>query len=254
MSIFDFFSRKSEPATLPFETDVHCHVLPGVDDGSPDVETSCRLIEQMNQWGIRNIIATPHITADTFENTPDTLDPALESLTAALVEKNIPVSVIRSSENRIDDFFVDQLKAGNIRPLPGNHLLLENPWLQEAWQLDNLLFNLKVQGFKTIIAHPERYPYYSQTNRDRYKQLHSNGNLFQVNLLSLAGHYGKLEKTTAEYLVESGMADFIGTDLHHEYHVASINNYLTTRDAHRIFDQLRGHLMNEHLWSLRNKD
>lgn len=251
MSIFDFFTRSSEPVTLPFSTDVHCHILPGVDDGSPDVETSCRLIAEMNKWGINNIIATPHITADTFENTPATLDPALASLTQALAERQIPVNVIRSSENRMDDFFVEQLEAGNITPLPGNYLLLENPWLQETWQLDNLLFDLKVKGYKTIIAHPERYPYYAKTNRQRYKELHRNGNLFQVNLLSLAGHYGKSEKQTAEYLIENDMVDLIGTDLHRSDHVASINQYLRTRDARKTLDRLAGRLINDKIWALR---
>lgn len=251
MSIFDFFRRPVEPAKLPFATDVHCHVIPGVDDGSPDVDTSCELIEHMNQWGIKNIIATPHLTADTFENTPATLDPALEQLRSAVAERNIPVDIIRSSENRIDDFFVAQLEAGNITPLPGNYLLLENPWFQEAWQLDNFLFNLKVKGYKIIIAHPERFQYYSISKPDRLKELHRNGNLFQINLLSLAGHYGAREKSAAEFLVENEMVEFIGTDLHNMNHVQSIERFLATRGAHKIFEKVGPRLLNDHLWAKR---
>lgn len=250
MSIFSFFSRNSEPIQLPFHTDVHCHVLPGVDDGSPDVETSCRLITDMHRWGINNIIATPHITADTFENTPDTLDPALDDLRQQLSARNIPVNITRSSENRIDDFFIDQLQSGNIRPFPGNYILVENPWLQEPWQLDNILFDLKVKGYKVILAHPERYPYYSRDNRQRYKDLHRTGNLFQINLLSLAGHYGKTEKSTAEYLIENDLVDLIGTDLHNPAHVESIDRYLHSNDARKTLPRIAPRILNDRIWQL----
>ena len=66
MAFFSFLSRKSEPARLPFRTDIHCHILPGVDDGSPDVETSVELVKRMRNWGLDRIIATPHITEATF--------------------------------------------------------------------------------------------------------------------------------------------------------------------------------------------
>ena len=246
MSIFSFFSRQSEPARLPFSTDMHCHLVPGVDDGSPDPSTSVYLIEQMNQWGIDNIIATPHITAGTFENTPEKLDTALEVLHKALSESGLPVTLSRSSENRLDDFFADQLKAGNITPLPGNNLLVEFPWFQEPFQLDTVLFDLKCEGYNIIIAHPERYAYY-RTNRDRYETLHRQDNMFQVNLLSLAGHYGKAEKQTAMYLIEHGMVDYIGTDIHNRNHVESITAWLRTREARRVLDTLAPVIKNDTL-------
>ena len=104
MSLFNIFSKK-EPIQLPFATDIHCHILPGVDDGSPDVETSVSLVERMQTWGIRRIIASPHVTEATFENTPDILDPALDELQTELARRGNDIPVSRSSENRIDDFF-----------------------------------------------------------------------------------------------------------------------------------------------------
>ena len=105
--MFNFFSKKkSEPQQLFFHTDVHCHVVPGVDDGSPDVDTSVELIERMESWGLSRIIATPHMTQDTFENTPDILDPPLHELKEALARKGSKVNLSRSAEHRIDDFFL----------------------------------------------------------------------------------------------------------------------------------------------------
>ncbi len=246
MSIFDFFTRSSEPCTLPYSTDMHCHLVPGVDDGSPDAATSVALIGQMQEWGLDNIITTPHITAGSFENTPDKLDPALETLRKALEGAGSSVKLSRSSENRLDDFFTEQLHAGNITPLPGNNLLVEFPWFQEIFQLDTILFDLKCEGYDIIIAHPERYAYY-RNQRDRYEALHRQGNRFQINLLSLAGHYGKAEKATALHLIENNMVDFIGTDIHNQRHVDSIRSWLSTREARRVLQSVAPRLLNDTL-------
>lgn len=160
MAFFSFLSRKSEPARLPFRTDIHCHILPGVDDGSPDVETSVELVKRMRNWGLDRIIATPHITEATFPNTPDVLDPALHELEDALKNAGVDVELSRASENRIDDFFRSELAAGQITTFPNRYILVENSFIQEPWQLDQFLFDLKIQGYNPIMAHPERFHYY----------------------------------------------------------------------------------------------
>lgn len=243
--MFNIFSRKRQPIQLPFTIDMHCHVVPGVDDGSPDATTSADLIERMQAWGITRIIATPHITEATFENTPDILDPALEELHEQLRRRGNDIVVTRASENRIDGFFRDQMEQGVITTHPGRYLLLENSWVQEPFQLDQYLYDLKLQGYKPVLAHPERYPYYSEGHPERYDRLHRAGVLFQVNVLSLAGHYGKREKAAAELLLSKDYIDFLGTDLHNMRHADSIDAYLCTRDAQRHYDALHGRLLND---------
>ncbi|MDE6556813.1 MAG: hypothetical protein K2K55_07610, partial [Duncaniella sp.] len=245
MSLLDIFSRKGEKASLPITTDIHCHILPGVDDGSPDLSTSLRLLERMEEMGFRRIFASPHITEVTFENTPEILDDALEQLKTAAALQNSSVILERSSENRIDDFFRAQLAAGNIKPLPGNYLIVENSFVQEPWGLDQLLFDLKIEGFRPILAHPERYNYYYSKHLGRYEALHNAGTHFQINLLSLAGVYGKQEKKIAEALIEKGWVRFVGTDIHKPAHVDALEEYLTTRDARQHFKMLEGRLLND---------
>lgn len=244
MSLFNIFS-KNEPIQLPFTTDIHCHILPGVDDGSPDVETSVSLVERMQNWGIKRIIATPHVTEATFENTPDILDPALQQLQGELTRRGNDIPVTRSSENRIDDFFRELLDKGMIRTLPNDYLLVECSFIQEPWQLDQFLYDLKIKGFRPIIAHPERYFYYHGQNNHRYTQLHDAGTLFQINVLSLAGAYGKIERKVAEELIELGYVDFLGTDLHNHRHADIIDRYLTTSDARRHARALEGRILND---------
>lgn len=245
MAFFNFLSKKSERIKFPFKTDIHCHILPGVDDGSPNVETSVELVRRMQRWGVERIIATPHITESTFQNTPDVLDPALHELNDALSTAGIDVDLSRASENRIDDFFREQFAAGLITTFPNQYILVENSFLQEPWQLDQFLFNLKVKGFTPIMAHPERFYYYFEEHPERYDQLHRAGTLFQINVLSLAGAYSKKEKRTAEKLIEKGYVDFLGTDLHNSRHADIIDEYLQTKDARRHFEALEGRLKND---------
>lgn len=235
--MFDFLKRKSVAPTLGYETDVHSHVIPGLDDGSPDMEHSLFLIHAMKRWGIKRILATPHVTEETFENTPATITPAFNALKDALKEQRINIDIDFSSEYRVDEYFDKMLKEGTIKLLPNNHILLENSFLQEPWQLSDMIFNLQLKSYNIILAHPERYKYYIH-KRTRYQELHDAGAMFQVNVLSLAGHYGKDVKENAIWLVENGLVDFLGTDLHNVNHVNSIDRLLNTSDYKKILKKI----------------
>lgn len=247
MSLFDIFSKKKEPVKFPVVTDIHCHILPGVDDGSPDLDTSVELVERMQQWGISRIIASPHITEDTFENTPEILDGALHRLQAELTRRGNGIELSRSSENRIDDYFREMFGKGLIKPLPDDYLLVECSFIQEPWEIDQFLYDLQIKGYRPVLVHPERYFYYHGNNGARYARLHNSGTLFQINVLSLAGAYGKTEKKVAEELIARGYVDFIGTDLHNRRHADIIDQYLTTSDARRHFTALTPRLLNDRL-------
>ncbi|MBD5186024.1 MAG: hypothetical protein HDS92_05385 [Bacteroidales bacterium] len=234
--MFSFLKKNKTPRQLFFATDVHCHIVPGVDDGSPDLETSLELLERMRSWGLRHVITTPHMTQDTFENTTATLDPAFAVLKEGAAKAGIDVKLERTAEHRIDEFFTEQLEKGDIVPYPNNYLLVENSFVQEPYGLDRLLFDLKLKGYKPILAHPERFRYY-QLDPSRYDMLRQAGNLFQLNILSLAGYYGKETKQMAEKLVEKGYIDFLGTDLHHHEHADAIEDYLASKDYRKLCDR-----------------
>lgn len=247
--MFDFLRKKSkEPAELCFATDIHCHLVPGVDDGSPDARTSAKLIEQMQQWGIRRIIASPHVTQYTFENDHSSIDPAMEALRAELKARGNDIELSHSAEYRIDELFMERLDKGDIMPLPNNFLLIENSFMQEPWNLDQLVFDLQVKGFQPILAHPERYTYY-YNKKNRYAELHSAGLMFQINLLSLAGAYGKAERKIAEQLIKDNLVDFIGTDIHMQRHIDAINDYLVTKEARSDMQALAPMVKNDSAFS-----
>lgn len=242
--MFSIFKKKLEPQPLFFKTDIHCHVLPGIDDGAPDAATGADLVQEMQKWGIDRIIASPHITYGTFDNNAATTDAAMAELQAELDRRGCTVQLSHSAENRIDDLFIKNYEQGTLITLPGNRVLVENSFFQEPWNLDQLLFDLQVKGFRPILVHPERYSYY-YGKKDRYATIHNGGTAFQINILSLAGHYGRDEKRFAEYLIEQGLVDYVGTDLHRASHVESINRYLASKDYLRHRDALAGRIGND---------
>lgn len=240
------FNKGFKEAKLPYETEIHCHILPGVDDGSPDLEHSVELVRRMRALGLKRIVASPHVLEEYYENTPEILDPALASLNDALAELTAeeeggPFIVERSGEYRVDNFFRQQLEAGNVVPLPGNYLLIENPlnhFSDEPYGLDQFLYELSMKGYRLILAHPERYFYY-HNRLSRYDQLHQMGVDFQLNILSLAGYYGEQEQKIAFKLIEKGYCDYLGSDIHNRHHVDAIERYLRSSAYRKLLPSLR---------------
>lgn len=243
--MFDIFRKKSkELPKLFFQTDMHCHLVPGIDDGQREATSAADLVAHEASWGIKRIFCTPHITQGSFENTPEIIAGAFGRLQEAVHATGVEMELGYSAEHRLDGFFQQQLQAGKVRPFPGGYLLVENSFLQEGWNLDQELFDLQVKGFKPILAHPERYSYY-HGDAARYDALHNAGTLFQVNLLSLAGYYGKGEKRVAEALIERGLVDFVATDMHSHRHCEAIEAYMGSRDFRRHAAALEERLLND---------
>lgn len=239
--------RNKKLPELFWQTDIHSHICPGIDDGSRSPEKSVQLVRGMEQLGFTRMIVTPHVTDEVFPNTPDIIAESYLKLTESCVKEGVNMKFAYSAEYRIDELLFEFLKNGQVRPIHGEYLLVENSWMQEPTNMLNFLFDLRSSyGLKPILAHPERYSYY-QRNRERYEELHNHGILFQVNLLSLAGHYEKACKNTAEWLLSKRMVDFVGSDLHRMAHVESIRNYLTSKDYSKL-EANASDILNDTLW------
>lgn len=241
--MFSIFKKPKGPGRLWFETDIHCHVIPGVDDGCPDADTSVEVLREMRELGLKRIIASPHVTEVTFENSRDTLEPAYLSLREAMTRAGLDsdLEVMYSSENRLDGLFTQNFERDSLITIPANdskYVLIENSFVQEPWDLDNIIFRLQVKGYRPILAHPERFGYYHE-HPERYERLHAVAP-FQVNVLSLAGYYGKTIRRIAESLIDKGFVDFLGTDVHNLRHTAAIREYLATHQAARDARALAG--------------
>ena len=235
--MFNIFQRKSKKdAKLFYTTDVHSHILPGVDHGSQSVEESLEMLQAQLDMGISHVMCTSHVTAETFENTPESLTAAYEELKNAIAREGLPINIYVSAEYRIDEYWTQEYEAGHLLPLPGNHVLLENSFAQELIGIDNMMFELQVKGYRPILAHPERYRYYND-RRDRYKTLHNASVKFQINILSLAGYFGKGARERALWLIQNNLCDMLGSDMHNMEHARLIKEYIGSKDWRKLCEK-----------------
>lgn len=222
------FSR-SKPATAKVDfsllkADMHSHLLPGIDDGSPDLETSLHLIRGMAELGYTKLITTPHIMWDMYKNTREVILSKLDMLREAVKAEGIAVEINAAAEYFLDDHVAGLLS--NKQPLltiSGNMVLVEFSLAHPSMSLKDILFEMQMQNYQPVIAHPERY-IYLQHNKEFYEELKDIGCLFQLNLLSLSNHYGKSVHELAQYLIKKGYYDLVGTDLHNTRHLEAISN------------------------------
>lgn len=242
--MFDFFHRSKEQVKLFYHTDVHCHILPGVDHGSQSVTDSLNMLQAEMEMGLNRVVCTSHVTAETFENTPESLNGACEVLKEAIKENGLDVTIYPSAEYRLDEYFNKEYSLGHIQPMPGNYLLLENSFLQELIEIDDMMFELQMKGYRPILAHPERYPYY-YSRKQRYTQLHGAGVKFQLNILSLAGYFGSGARDAALWLISNGLVDMLGSDMHNKQHAEIIKKYLNSKDWRKQSERLQGKIIND---------
>lgn len=237
-SIFNsLFKRQRQP--LFFATDIHCHILPGIDDGAPDADYGAELVMRMSAWGLSRIIATPHVVGEVYENTPESISAALTRLQESMHTKGIPTTVQSAAEHRLDDLFSRNIIADTLISHPGKHVLIENSFMQEARDIDSIVIRLTNRGYIPIMAHPERFVYYHSANLKRYFELHRLGVRFQVNLLSIAGRYGSEPRHVAERLIEAGIVDFFGTDVHRHEHCDAIEAFLSSRNYDKLLNAIK---------------
>jgi len=226
--MFGIFKKKEQKKHNSFDyssiaVDMHSHVLPGIDDGAKNPEESIALIRKMMSLGIKKIIATPHIMADYYRNTPATINGALTILKAELEKENIDIPIEAAAEHYFDETFEDRIKRNELMILGGNYVLFEFSFISQPPNVIPVMQRLRDMGYQPILAHPERYSY---LEIDQLKTLHDWGALFQINTISLTGYYGRESKKIAESLIDNQLVDFISSDMHHLRHAEALKHAL----------------------------
>ena len=220
--MFSFFKRK--PPIVDdinwLGVDIHSHLLPGIDDGAADITQSLSYIKKLKELGFEKLICTPHIFKDFYPNTADTIMSALDTVKQQLKVEGVDIRIGAAAEHMIDDGFE---MSDDLLCLPNRYILIEMSYLSETPDIEQVIFDLQVRGYKIVLAHPERYNFY-HANTQRYQRLKEMGCLFQLNLLSIVGYYGKSVKQAAEFLLQQKLYDLTATDLHHDKHMAMLNH------------------------------
>ena len=244
--MFSFFKRKENTAVnfLEVKTDMHSHLIPGIDDGAKTIEDSLALIKELHALGYTKLITTPHIMSDFYRNTPETILAGLEEVRNAIKAENIPVTIEAAAEYYLDDGFIHKLEEEKLLTIGNNnHLLFEISYVNAPDNLLQVIFRMQVLGYKPIMAHPERYPFWGN-NFDFYGSLREQGVLLQINVNSLGGYYGPDAKCIAEKLIEKEWVDLIGTDTHATKHIQALHKTVREKSFKKL---LEFNLLNKHL-------
>lgn len=227
------------------KTDMHSHLIPGIDDGAPDLETSIELIKGLTQLGFKKLITTPHIMQDMYPNKRDDILQRYEKLKRDLHENGVNVELEVAAEYFLDDNLKRLLN--NKEPLltiSDGLVLVEFSMASEPLDFKELLFEMQMQGYRPIIAHPERYVYHER-NKGFFEDLKIAGYLFQLNIMSLAGAYGKSVHELARYFIKHQYYDLAGTDIHNPHHLDYLHNSSISHGLKELLDS--GKLINPEL-------
>lgn len=194
--------------------DIHSHILPGIDDGSKNIENTIEMLKIAKDDGIEKIIATPHFYKFNYENSYSNILTLIEEVRQRAIEEDVDIDILPGQEVYLDEFTLNHYKEGIIGTLNNsNYMLVElNPGRLEKEVFD-IIYELRIEGVTPIIAHPERYDFVHE-KLSSLNYFIKEGCLFQINAGSIMGKFGKIHEKTAQKLLQHGICDFIATDAH----------------------------------------
>ena len=217
--------------------DIHNHVLPGIDDGAPDAETSLLLMTELKNLGFNKLIPSPHTFNSLYPNTPQTIQASYDLLKKSMAScpNDLPELNNFASEYMMDDYFKTIRSNGKPLSFGYDHVLIEMSFADEAPMLLEEIFQLQLMGCIPVLAHPERYPYLNG-NFSYFKALVDRGCQMQLNLLSLTDQYGKGPQKTALKLLDLELYSWAGTDVHHLGHIDLLKQLVNSKHFNKIED------------------
>lgn len=236
--MFSFFSKKHFIADfLEGVTDMHCHLLPGIDDGAKDEEMTISMLKEYENLGYVGAIVTPHIMEGFYDNTSGKVKEVFENFENLKNSKGFTSFKSQpAAEYMLDQSFNDLIKNKDLLRIKDNLLLVEMSYFQMTNFVDYQLFDLQQLGIKPILAHPERYSYLGKPSE--VLEFKRKGCRLQLNLLSLSGHYGPTIAKQAFSLLADDEYDFFGTDAHHDDHLKKIRQIQVSKKYIPHFEKL----------------
>jgi len=233
--MFGFFKKgpSQEEIIETLKVDLHSHLIPGIDDGAQNLEDSLSLISKMQELGYKKLIITPHIMVDTYPNREDDIKNRLLNLRDEVKKRGIDIQLEAAAEYYLDEGFLNHLK--NPLLISDTFLLFETSYISAPINFDEIIFLINT-NYTPLMAHPERYRYIKDLKE--YNRLKNMGVYFQIDINSIAGHYGKDAQKKSEYLINNGLVDFVGSDLHNQKHINNLINSLTKKNIwYNIFEK-----------------
>jgi tyrosine-protein phosphatase YwqE len=238
MGLFSKFfgapSRTATPADLSvLKCDVHSHFIPGIDDGARSMEDSLQFLRAFAEMGYKKVITTPHVMSDFYRNTPDIILGGLEKVRLAVQDHQIPIEVAAAAEYYIDFDFEEKIHKKTLLTFGKNYVLVEISFINPPENLNDIFFKLLTNGYKPVLAHPERYNFWHH-DFEKYEEIAEKGVLLQLNINSLTGHYSPATKKIAERMIEKNMISLLGSDCHHGGHTDLMKQVVYEPALHKL--------------------
>ncbi|KWW29300.1 MAG: capsular polysaccharide biosynthesis protein [bacterium P3] len=237
--MFSFLHAKNKPLPI-FEslgTDMHCHLVPGVDDGSNSAELSISCLKQLSALGFKQLYITPHFQYPRFNNDEADIQDRYAVLKQQAEQAGVNIALQGvAGEYRIDDRFAQRVADRRFLRIAGKYVLVELSLHQPRMGTAEAIYGLQETGCEVIMAHPERYPYLS-LNSAIFEQLKNQDVFFQVNILSLTGFYGERARRIGYGLIERGWVEFLGTDTHNDVYIHMLTRASHDRKLQKLLDK-----------------
>lgn len=235
----NIFSKKPKLEPIEYSllnTDMHSHLIPGIDDGSKSLEDSLEMLTRFSELGYKKVITTPHVMSDFYKNTPEIILSGLDKVKQGIKEAGIEIEIEAAAEYFLDLHFEELIAEKNILTFGDNHVLFELSFSVEPPRIKEVIFELQTQNYKPIMAHVERYPFYFN-KFDVIQDYKNRGCLIQLNINSLSGQYGPAVKKMAEDMIDRDLVDVIGSDCHHIGHLNLMEKVRTNPHLHKIVNK-----------------
>jgi len=195
----------------------------------------------MRELGFTKVVTTPHVMSDGYKNSPEIILGGLEKVRAEIAAQGLDITIDAAAEYYLDHEFEQKIQHKEVLTFGKDLLLFELPFISEPNILLQVIFAMQTQGYRPVLAHPERYGYWA-TDLSKLEQLKERGVLFQLNTIALCGAYGPSVKRSAEKLVDNGWYELIGSDCHRMDHVQAIKATLREPYLHKVIGS--GKLLN----------
>lgn len=220
-----FTSNKS--LGLSHTTDIHSHLIPDIDDGVKSLDASMDILRQYQELGFKKIITTPHIMSHRFPNTKTSILQGHKLLQDEMTKQGIDIELEFAAEYYYDEHFLELIEKKELLTFGGNYILFELSYTVKPFILEQTVSKLLAAGYNPILAHPERYTYYN--TKKHYEDLKYMGLNFQINLISTQNFYGKKAKKAVEKIIDLGMVDFIGSDVHSQKYMDTFSQSIQSK-------------------------
>ena len=195
--------------------DLHCHILPGIDDGATDLDMALEMAQIAADDGIHTIACTPHIYPGLYENTRQSIRTAISAFQGELDQRGIAIRLVEGADVHLDVDLVTSIREGRVPTIAGSrYLLLEPPHHVAPPGFENAVFQLVMAGYIPVITHPERLSWV-EDNFDVFQRLVRGGVWMQITAGAVTGRFGKRPKYWADRMLDEGMVHILATDAHH---------------------------------------